>query len=180
MESEIIDLPDFETKKRPDFLKVICILSFIMCGLGLLSGIYNMIQNTPEKMTENIEKLKEISPAMADQLEEQLTAMQESTYVQIAPYLNFIYILLSFLGVLMMWKLNKKGFYLYIAGEILPYIPMIFMGKETMAMMGTAGGGMAQTIGMITIVLMFVFDITFIIMYALNLKHMKGEDMASS
>lgn len=161
--------------KRPQFLTVICVLSFIMCGLSLLGGIWGIIRNTPENMAESIEQMRAVSPQMADQMEQQMTEMQESTYAQISPYLNFIYILLSFLGVMMMWKLKKKGFYVYLAGELLPYVGLLLAGKQAMAMMGAAGGGMAQTMGIVIMVFMLVFDAAFIVMYALNLKHMNEE-----
>lgn len=158
--------------KRPQLLTVICILSFIMCGLGLLGGIYNIIQNTPENMAEGIEQMRSFSPEMADKMEENMIAMQDSTYMQISPYLNFVYILLSFMGILMMWKLQKKGFYLYLAGELLPYLGFIVAGKETMSMMGSAGGSAGEMAGVVMIALMLLFDVAFFIMYAVNLKRM--------
>lgn len=158
--------------KRPQFLTVICVLSFIMCGLSFLGGVWSIIKNTPENMAESIEQMRTISPQMADQMESQMLEMQESTYAQVAPYINFIYILLSFLGAFMMWKQKKKGFYIYLVGELLPYIGLIFSGKQAMAMMGSAGGGVAQTAGVVIMVFMVLFDAAFIIMYGLNLKHM--------
>ena len=159
--------------KRPQLLTVICILGFIMCGLGLIGGVWSIIQNTPENMAESIEQMRNFSPEMADKMEENMINMQENVYMQISPYLNFVYLLLSFMGILMMWKLQKKGFYIYLAGELLPYLGFIVAGKETMAMMGSAGGGAGQIAGTVMLVLMLVFDITFMIMYAVNLKHMK-------
>lgn len=158
--------------KRPQFLTVICVLTFIMCGLSFLGGIWSLIQNTPEHMAESIEQMRTISPQMADQMESQMMEMQESTYAQISPYLNFVFILLSFLGAFMMWKLKKKGFYVYLAGELLPYVGLIFSGKQAIAMMGAAGGGVAQTAGIVMFVFMFIFDAAFFVMYGLNLKHM--------
>lgn len=158
--------------KRPQLLTVICILSFIMCGIGLLSGIWNIIQNTPENMAEGIEKMRQFSPEMADKMEESMIAMQDSVYIQISPYLNLVYVLLSFLGVLMMWKLQKKGFYLYLTGELLPYLGFIVAGKESMAAMNMMGGGAGEMTGIVIVGLMLVFDAAFIIMYAVNLKKM--------
>lgn len=57
----------------------------------------------------------------------------------------------------------------------MPYIGLIIGGKQAMAMMGAAGGGVAKTAGLVMMALMFVFDIAFIVMYALNLKHMNDE-----
>lgn len=158
--------------KRPQLLNVICILTFIMCGLSVIMGVWGIIQNTPENLAESVEQMRKFSPEMADQMEENMLAMQENTYMQISPYLNFVYILLSFLGALMMWKLQKKGFYIYLAGEILPYLGFIVAGKESMAMMGSAGGGAGQIAGVVMIALMLIFDAAFIIMYAINLKRM--------
>ena len=166
----------FETEvmgpKRPQFLTVICVLSFIMCGLSFLGGVWSLIQNTPDKMAESIEQMRAVSPQMAEQMENQMMEMQESTYAQISPYLNFVFILLSFLGAFMMWKLKKKGFFVYLAGELLPYVGLIFSGKQAIAMMGAAGGGVAQTAGVIIFVFMFIFDAAFFVMYGMNLKHM--------
>jgi hypothetical protein len=158
--------------KRPQLLTVICILSFIMCGLGLIGGVWSIIQNTPEHMAESIDKMRSFSPEMADKMEENMVSMQDNVYMQISPYLNFVYILLSFMGALMMWKLQKKGFYLYLAGELLPYLGFLVAGKETMAMMGSAGGSAGQMAGTVVVVLMLLFDAAFIIMYAVNLKKM--------
>ncbi len=72
----------------------------------------------------------------------------------------------------MMWKLQKRGFYIYLAGELLPYLGFLVAGKETMAMMGSAGGSTGQMAGMVVVVLMLLFDAVFIIMYAVNLKKM--------
>jgi len=159
--------------KRLQMLTVICILTFIMCGLSFVGGIWSIIQNTPENMAESIEQMRQFSPEMADQMEENMVNMQDNVYMQISPYLNFVYILLSFLGALMMWKLQKKGFYVYLAGEILPYLGFVVAGKETMAMMGSAGGGAGQIAGTVMIVLMLLFDAAFVVMYGVNLKKMK-------
>lgn len=163
-----------EEKKRPNFLTVICILSFVGCGLVFLTSIYSLIHNTPENIEKSIEQVRQIKPEMADQMEQNMLMMQESTYAKIAPYLSFVYLLLSFLGVLMMWKLNRKGFYIYIAGELLPYVPALFMGKEMMAMMGGGmNSGFMQTMITVAAVLVILFDLVFIGMYAANLKYMK-------
>jgi hypothetical protein len=163
--------------KRPQFLTVICILSFVWCGVSFLLGIWGVIRNTPENMAESIEQVRQFKPEVADEMEQNMIEMQESTYAQISPYLNFVYILISFLGVLMMWKLNKKGFYVYLIGELLPYIGFLVAGKQMMSMM--SGGGMMKGVGMIMVLLMLVFDAAFIVMYGLNLKYMNEGQAAS-
>ena len=157
--------------KRPQFLTVICVLSFIMCGLALLGGVWNMIQSSPEHIAESVEKMRQFSPEMADQFEQRMADIQENTFMQISQYLGFIYTLISFMGVLMMWKLQRKGFFVYVAGELLFYLGFIFAGKEMMSAM--SGGGTMEGVGLAVVAMMVVFDAVFIIMYAVNLKHMK-------
>lgn len=157
---------------RPQFLTVLCILSFIAAGLMFVMTIFGIITNTPEKQQEQIEQMRQFSPATAEQFEATLLEQQNSTMAKIQPYLTILLILVSVLGVIQMFNLKKTGFYLYLAGELVPYLFMIAGGKQAMSMMGSMGGAV-ETMAIAAMVLMLVFDIVFIVMYALNLKHMK-------
>jgi hypothetical protein len=159
--------------KRPQFLKVLCILSFVWCGLAFIGAIYGLIANTPERMAEKVEQVREFSPSMAQEMEQQLEAQQNSTMAKIQPYISIVLLLVSFFGVLQMFNLKKMGFYIYTAAELIPYIFLIVGGKEAMNMMGSMGGGAMKAAAVVMMVLMVLFDITFIVMYAMNLKHMK-------
>lgn len=159
--------------KRPQFLTVLCILSFIGIGLMLAFTIIGIIVNTPERQTEQIEQLRQLSPSMADQMEEQVAAQQESVLYKVQNYINLLFLLGSFLGVLQMWQLKKTGLYIYAIAELVPYLFMIIGGKEAMQMFGSMGGGGMQSILYAVLVLLFVFDSAFVVMYAVNLKHMK-------
>lgn len=170
-ENIILDENNLEQPKRSQFLKVLCILSFVMCGLSFLSGIWGIYQSTPESMQKNIEQVRSVNPEMADQMENQMIEMQDSAYGKISPYLALVYTLISFLGVMMMWNSIKKGFYIYAIAEILPYTGFIFMGKNSLSMMGPPGGSGA-IIGMVVMVLMIVIDLVFVAMYAKNIKEM--------
>lgn len=158
--------------KRPQFLSVLCILSFICCGLLLVMTLYGLVSNTPEKMQQSIEQMREISPATADQMEAQFQEQQNSTMAKIQPYISILFLLASFLGVMQMFNLKKMGFYIYTAAELIPYLFMIGGGKKAMAMMGSMGGGAMEMAAIAVLVIMVLFDVGFIIMYALNLKHM--------
>lgn len=158
--------------KRPQFLTVLCVISFIWCSIAFLLGVYGIIANTPEKMQENIENMRKFSPSGAQEMENQLIEQQGSTMAKIQPYLNIVFLLVSFLGVLQMFNLKRMGFYMYTAAELIPYIFIITGGKQAMAMMGSMGGGAVQTAAMVMMVLMVIFDIAFVVMYGLNLKHM--------
>ena len=73
-----------------------------------------------------------------------------------------------------MWKLKRMGFYIYLIGELLPYATAGFTkALSTMyASASMAGENGALAIN-IFIGCMIVFDITFIVLYAVNLKHLK-------
>ncbi|MBL7935922.1 MAG: hypothetical protein JNM51_08980, partial [Bacteroidia bacterium] len=92
-----------EAPKRSEFLKVLCILSFVMCAVSFISGIWGIYQSTPEAMQKNIEQIRTINPEMADQMENQMIDMQNNPFSKITPYLGLVYTLLSFLGVMLMW-----------------------------------------------------------------------------
>ncbi|MCD6019776.1 MAG: hypothetical protein K0S53_2897 [Bacteroidetes bacterium] len=171
-ENLILENNPVEQPKRSQFLKVLCILSFIMCGISFLSGIWGIYQSTPEAMQKNVEQLRSYNPDMADKMEDQMIEMQNNPYSKIAPYLGLAYTLLSFLGVMMMWNLTKRGFYIYAIAEILPYTSFVFMGKNSLAMMGPPGGN-NTAIAMGVMIFMVIVDIVFVAMYARTLKEMK-------
>lgn len=162
-----------EFDQRPQFLKTLCILSFIMCGIMLLFalvGLKNIFMSPEEIMGMNpyLQTMQDENPTAYQAL---LDSMQ---YKNINAILSFVMPLLSLWGVILMWKMKKTGFYIYLVGELLPYITVaIFNGMSAMyastAMMGDKGTiVMNVIIGMI-----IVFDILFIVLYALNLKHLK-------
>jgi hypothetical protein len=171
MEENIINPEILSDKpKRPQLLTVLCVLSFVMCALMVLAGFWGIYQSQPEVMQKNVEQVRAFNPEMADQMENQILAMADNPYHKISNYLGLVYTLLSFLGVMMMWNLKKKGFYLYAIAEILPYTGFVFMGKNSLNMMG--GGAGSATIGMIFIVLMVIIDVVFVYLYSRNLKEM--------
>ena len=68
--------------------------------------------------------------------------------------------LLALFGVLMMWKLKKAGFYLYLGAKIfIVSIPIMFLGMNGIVVFITVINGLIAGI--------------FIILYALNIKHLE-------
>lgn len=166
-ENLILENNPVEQPKRSQFLKVLCILSFIMCGFTFLSGIWGIYQSTPEAMQKNVEQIRGLNPEMADQMENQMIEMQSNAFSKISPYLGLIYTLISFLGVMMMWNRVRKGFYIYAVAEILPYTSMLFVSQGAMKMPGLPAGAM-----MVVMVLMVAVDLLFVFLYSRNLKEM--------
>lgn len=115
--------------KRPGFLTVLCILSYIGCGFAVIGGLLSI--------------------------------------TTIAGIVSLVAALLCLYGVIQMWNLKKMGFYLYLVGEIVPVIvSVVTIGFASL--FSFAGGIFALIAGGLGLIL----ALAFIIMYALNLKHM--------
>ena len=159
---EELNQENFMPAKMPQFLKVLCILTFIGTGLGLLGGLYNLIK-APTAL-EDFERVQELTGNMEGMSGGFMGNMMESARLSAENALPLAITaigvnLFCLFGALMMWKLRKVGFYVYVCGQLLGIIvPIVLIGFG-----GVFGGLMALTA---------VFPIAFIIMYAFNLKHM--------
>ena len=160
-----IDLLDKEIKSgtqlsRPVFLTVLCILTFVGAGVGVISSIYSM--------------------STLGQLEESMALMNNTftdsgipfdfgdsyKWLKISYVLNLFGAILCLVGALIMWNFKKIGFYFYIVGQVAPLIGG-FLTMNSMLKGSLVG------FGMIAMIFSMIFPIAFIIMYGLNLKHMK-------
>lgn len=148
--------------KRPAFLTVLCILSFIAQGFAIIG--YIGVIALMGAATVVVEAADDALNAMADSLggssmqREMGEVMAETpgmglTWAYII--VGFICVIISLVGVIQMWKLKKTGFYLYTAASVISMIMGIVYS-------GTEG-----------IVMALVIPIAFIVMYGLNLKAMK-------
>ncbi len=155
MEQEIQN--EMVPAKLPTFLKVLCILTFIAVGLGLVGGLYNLVK-APYALEEYETQMEVIGDKIPEggflgsmmEMGHQ-TAMNALPLACTAIGAN----LFCLFGALMMWKQRKVGFYAYVCGQVLGIaIPGILMGFGVMMIIGS------------------LFPIAFIIMYAANLKHM--------
>ncbi len=97
-----------EAGKRPGFLTVLCILTFIWSGLGLLGGLL---------MTIGMGSIMGSIPGMG-------AAMGGGTaYFAIGTVLAAA----SLFGAIQMWKLQKQGFFIYAGASVVGIIlPLIF------------------------------------------------------
>lgn len=97
-----------EAGKRPGFLTVLCILTFIGSGLGLLGGLL---------MTIGMGSIMGSIPGMG-------AAMGGGTaYFAIGTVLAAA----SLFGAIQMWKLKKQGFFIYAGASVVGIIlPLIF------------------------------------------------------
>lgn len=159
--------------KRPTFLTVLCILSFIGCAWGAFTGIsgyftYKAMAPASSAVSEEIsgamdeamsnENMSDAERQMAGALGDALGGLGDFSALANSSLTQGLLCLLIVVGVWMMWNLKKTGFYIYTLGQLaMVIVPFVMVG-------GLAGGFMA--------ILGAIFPILFIILYALNLKHM--------
>ncbi|MBL4862065.1 MAG: hypothetical protein JKY09_03490 [Crocinitomicaceae bacterium] len=160
----VIDSNGPEVNKRPAFLTVLCILTFVGAGLGILGAVFGLVtSDMTERNLQMSAQLMDDSP-FGDFFGvnwEEMTRWQG--YINMA---NLIGALLCLTGALMMWRLKKVGYYLYIPGCI---IPLVVSAVGAQYMMSGMLAGMS-TIG---VVFAGMISLAFIIMYGVNLKHLK-------
>ncbi|MCB9179082.1 MAG: hypothetical protein H6590_06630 [Flavobacteriales bacterium] len=156
-------------KQRPTLLTILCILSFIFGAFGLYSGFSTAFTDQPKQDYEEakVEMEKQMAEVqgpgaeMAQKMMDQALAMAEKQVENATPLgiSGLLLSAISLLGVWMMWNLRKTGFWLYLVATIAGLIvPIVFLGASLMTFLGVGFMG--------------VIALIFIILYAVNLKHM--------
>lgn len=137
MTNEINEHTSYEQGERPNFLKVLCILSFIALGFGVLSAIGSVLggPQSDEEMVDAQVQIAESISLMREQgnetfahFFEQLQNMMVDTndHHQLATWLNILVVALGLFAVIRMWKGFRLGFHLYIIYSILSSVVMYF------------------------------------------------------
>lgn len=152
-----------EAPKRPTFLTVLCILTFIGSALGIIGAIWGYFTaQAASAMMSGFESGMEGNAMGEAMMNNPMMAEAKRALDNAMPtmIIGVICSILCLFGALQMWKLKKTGFYIYTAGELIQPIAGFILGG------GGLIGGMGATIGL-------VFAIVWVVLYALNLKHLK-------
>ena len=143
--------------ERPQFLKILCILSFVASGLLLL--IY-AIGTLSLRMNEEIigtfwTEVIKVQPVLENV--DPIIFFHELGMICIY---SLIANIISLIGIIMMWRLNKIGFYIYVFAEITANFLSLNLntGEQNQPYSG--------------LVLPILIDLIFIGLYFMNLKHM--------
>lgn len=106
----ITDIPE-----RPEFLKILCILSFV--GTGLMILILGLGSLTLGLSSETSE---EVWPTMTENNPQFENMDGPEFFRQIGWFCVYGLLanIFSLIGVIMMWKLEKIGFYIYAVAEL--------------------------------------------------------------
>ena len=137
--------------KRPVFLTVLCILSFIAAGFAIIGyvGVIT-VRGAASAITSGMSGLEGM-----EGMDEAIAAATPSASMTWAYIIvGFLTTIVSLVGVLKMWKLKKQGFMIYTGSTVVSLI------------MGIVYSGIGASVAGI------VISAAFIVMYYLNVKHM--------
>lgn len=137
------------TRKRPLWLTILCLCSFIGSSFGFLIAVISVVN--PEWLS------------FANQIPG-YTSIKSLTIQSIAvyPYLKMTLYAISFWGVFLMFNLKRKGFIFYSAAQFLLLVLPFFAWNET------------PMIVFLSDLSDYIFTIAFIGSYALYLRDMKN------
>jgi hypothetical protein len=177
-------LDDFESEpeRRPTFLTVLCILTFIGSGWAILSAIWSY--TTAEQIVKviNVQRLDRSNDSLQIKDSTRLKHEKNSNGFMIGEKLriatekmmtvenihkksigDLIAGLFTLAGAILMWFRRRTGFYLYIAGVLIGIaLPFYLYGNDLLTV-GMASFGA-------------FFGLLFIVLYALNLKWMNRRE----
>lgn len=161
----------FEEKsiQRPTFLMVLCILTFIYSGWGVLSNLFSLFTANLMSGAVDIEQYSSMVGNMEEQgissflsgfMNSSIEVLQATImHAREIAVMQLILSVVSLVGAILMFQLKRLGFYFYTAAQILMLFVMpYFAGFTIVVIMAIAFGA--------------IFNILFIILYALNLKSM--------
>lgn len=166
MEEENLDLEyTAKTKERPTFITVLCILSWIYVAITVLSSLNGSLtsQEEVEAQLEVSRAQIEESPMASNEMMQEIMDFSEDSLenAKTMNLMTLVLMLVEGLAVFMMFKLNKMGFWIYLATNLILIIGTAYMIPWP-NIMSTMTIGFT---GLITAV--------FLILYGVNLKHMK-------
>jgi hypothetical protein len=148
------------SKKRPEFLTVLCIISYVGIGFAVFSALIGLLIVTTGHSMMFMHQNNSIFGNIIDNTDDYVRMQQINSLIAL------IAALVCLAGVLMMWNLKKAGYFIYIIGEIVPPI-------ATISLSGQSGlSEMFASLYILLLALGFIVPIAFIIMYGINLKHM--------
>lgn len=159
----------YATTTRPTFLTVLCILSFIGGLWGAVEGFRNAFTGKAQADLEEARaKMEELSGMIDDgsgfaerMMEEAITLAEKAAeHAQTLGLAGLVFSVLGLLGVWRMWNLRKDGFWIYTFAALAGLaVPLALLGGSGTALLGMGFGAF--------------ITLLFIVLYALNLKHMR-------
>ena len=148
-----------EQPKRPQFITVLCILSFIGSGLSFILSLWQYFSiKASDKFLQRLSSSQDDAHGMIGGLQDTMTKAVENAVPNLI--IGLLCSIICLYGAIKIWKLKKIGFFVYSVGEITPPISLFFLG----------GGGLVGGTGA---VLLLLLAEVWIVMYAINFNHLK-------
>jgi hypothetical protein len=152
--------------KRPAFITVLCILTFIGSAIGIIGAISSFataewtaktLALTTERM-HDLDQYSHKSNVMGDLYGDSFSHMTVG-HIQTQAGLSLLASLLTLGGGLLMFGLRRAGFFVYLGGHVVGIGTAVAMGPT-----GAMGGlGIAVTI---------LVSLVFIVLYSINYRHL--------
>ena len=119
------EVSNSEEGKRPEFLSILCVLTFIGSGLAAFSNLVIYFSFDMLLLTYNNGELNLPGSDI-------IFTFSKSFYI-----FSFLIYLFSFSGAVLMWRLRKEGFHLYSISQILLLIlPTLYIKTDQFPLFG--------------------------------------------
>lgn len=149
---------------RSQFLTLLCVLSFLGCGWGLIDSVTSLLRTDAVSETPYIHRpsTPEEAKTRPRQYFEDRASGEEAMpgdpdEIRALSVAGFAYSLLTLIGAVLMFRLRRIGFYIYVAGVLVGLVlPVVLAGF----------GALNTSFGVF-------FSVIFIGLYAYCLKEMR-------
>lgn len=170
--SELVDHQEFQPTRKPTFLVVLAVLSFITITLNFFQYLVSLISGPMNQeawelyeasLYESVGQMNDLGMTGLAAMVEQVIQMSYITnfdYFVLNNLLQLLALLIGAVGVFMMLRLKKIGFHLYVIYSLLPVVIMYLLFPT-------------EIIATFVVLSTLVISAIFCVLYALNLKHMK-------
>lgn len=160
--ADTLNHDEINGNELPKSLNILTILTFIGCGIGVIFTVLS-----PLFMDFSLKAIDKGAASGAELTQKQMADMEKSRHVieltqsHLVPLLlvGSIGLILCFAGAVMMRKLKKDGFWIYVAGQVLPL-------AGNLAILGTA-----QFTG-VSSYFAFILPLVFIYLYSRQRKYL--------
>lgn len=165
-----LETPPPSKPVRPTFLTVLCILTFIGSGWSIISSFSTYLtadttadvaRAAMQDAQDEISNSNESGAKMAEKMLSGVSDVLKPENLKKSALFTIVASIFTLVGAILMFQLKKTGFWVYIAGIAISIVaPIVIFGANNLiTMMSTMG---AALIG-----------ILFVVLYALNLKHLR-------
>lgn len=148
-----------ELPKRPQFITVLCILSFIGNIFYFIWSLWAYFSiKASENFIHSMTSSKDDAHGVISGMQESMLKASENAIPNLI--IGLLCSAICFYGAIQMWKLKKTGFFIYSVGEIIPAIAAFFLGGDGLI------GGAGAVVGLLLVMV-------WIVLYAINFKHFR-------